>query len=156
MVPLLCAGLVWPRRWGYLAQESLLPASRAACVQEIGTGLAIDLASIWFSSTTVGLYGAFLLFPSQVIAAEPRIAIAIVLSAASQPFIFGLIVWSMLLRNAWISFGVLIFLTWGSFAFIALIQVSMMAITIGAIAAVLLGLLITFDAYRRWCQTPLG
>jgi hypothetical protein len=102
MVPLLCAGLVWPRRRAYLAQESLLPATRRECVQEIGIGLALDLAFLWLSSTIVALCGAFLLFPNQFMAARLQITAAILLSAASQPFIFGAIFLTMLIRNAWI------------------------------------------------------
>jgi hypothetical protein len=159
VLPIIFAGVVWPRRWPNLALESLLPASRQAFVYEMGVALAIDLSILWLSTTAVSLAGGAVLFPHAFKTFAPNITGAVVLSALTQPAIFALIVWTMPLRKGWVSLGLLLLLMWGSMIVIswnARDGATIKNLVAWAVALLLPSLLLTFHAYRRWCQTPLG
>ncbi len=158
-VPLMCAVLLWPRRWPYLAKESLLPTSRRAFVYETGIALAIDLSLLWLSSMFVALLGLYILFPHQFATAVPNIAAAIAMSAAIEPFVFGLTVWAMPFRNAWLSFGTLVLLLWGSTILVlwqAQNDATSMRLVLGTGALVIVAAILSVDAYRRMVRAELG
>jgi hypothetical protein len=158
-VPLMLAVLLWPRRWHYLAKESLLPSSRRAFVYETGIALGIDLSLLWLSSMFVALLGLYIIFPHQFATAVPNIAAAVAMSAAIEPFIFGLTVWAMPFRNTWLSFGTLILLMWGSTILVlwqAQNDATIIRLVFSASATVIGAVILSIDAYRRMVRAELG
>jgi hypothetical protein len=153
----LAAGTLVRRRKLVLPRESLMCVDRPTYLKQVGMAAALSHLQMWLGPTAIFVFMFFM------VARQPlSVAVASVLaiSALSQPWFFGLNVWLLRFRSAlpclfgWmVSFHVLMvamFVTEGGPAR----EGSWRPIVffVAAIFAVL-GLVLTWDAYRRWLVT---
>ena len=102
------AGAFWPKQWLYLPAESLFPATRNRFIREYGSALLFDHLAFWLTSSLVATLSALLLFPHDIERDLARSVLCSLLTGASFLFSFGLFTWTMLFRNAIVSFIALI------------------------------------------------
>ena len=145
-------GVLWQRR-KLLPRESLMCVDRASYLKQVGMAAALSQFQMWLGMTAVL---ALVFFG---VARQPlSVAVASVLtiSALSQLWFFGLGVWLLRFRSpilyllGWIaSFHALIVAMIGTeLAPTAIFQRSVVLIVVAIFAV--LGLILTWDAYRRW------
>jgi hypothetical protein len=156
LLPGVIVAAVWPRRWYTLADESLRPASRRQFVREQGAAMAMELAVNWFTLTAAVVTAALLLEPSMSRLAPLWRALPLIV--ATQILIFGVIVWVMRYRSGWLVVvpiflatftGLAVMVVGGALSELKSIQPMLIAAGICAVV----GVTITFDAYRRWLLT---
>jgi len=145
-----------------LGHESLLPVDRKSYLRQLGTAAALSHVQLW-----TGMSAALALWWLLVGSRPLQLALlggVLAFSAAFQIMVFGAVVWIARYRSAarW-AIG-LMTMFFGAFVAFALQfvqtrrsapspgQLLHEALWIAGIVAVL-GLLITFDAYRRWLVT---
>jgi len=152
------ASLVWGtlrRRRKVLPRESLMCVDRATYLKQVGMAAALNQLQVWLSMTAM-----FVLWRCWVVQQPLSVAVAYVLafSALSQPWFFGLNVWLLRFRSL-----IPVFLGWMVFFPVfagATIGIELgpaspewpIVLLVAAIFAVL-GLILTWDAYRRWLAT---
>lgn len=156
LVPGLVVAGVWPRRWYALADESLRPASRRQFVREQGAAMATELASVWLAITVATFAGSILPRPTQVLSSPLWRALPAL--AAGQVLVFGVVVWVLRYRAGWLvvvtmllamTAALVVLLIGGALAQRPDIRPLLAASATFAV----IGLAITFDAYRRWLVT---
>ena len=129
---------------------------RATYLKQVGMAAALSQLQMWLGPTAV------FVFWYRLVAQQPlsaTVASVLALSALSQPWFFGLGIWLLRFRSP-----ILFFLGWGvSFhaLMVAMIGTELAPVLIfqrsvvlpaAAIFAVL-GLILTWHAYRRWLVT---
>ena len=146
---------LWQRRTNMLPRQSLMCVDRAAYLKQVGMGAASSQLQIW-SGATVILAIWWQLGARQLFSATAACVLAFV--ALCQPFFFGVAVWLLRFRSPVpIVIGYLGPLYVAGFALILLEPTSHSTIGpiplgVTAIFAVF-GLILTWDAYRRWLVT---
>ena len=98
------SGAFWPRHWLYLPAESLFPATRNRFIRECAVAFALDFLSFWVTSSLAAIVFLVALFP-HALSDDMAVAFACLLVTASTFCLsFGLFSWTMLFRNAIVSF----------------------------------------------------
>jgi hypothetical protein len=158
VLPAIFTITTWAQRWSSLAVESLRPVeSRGRFLREQGAALALDLAIVW-GSITAGVFATALIYhPSWL--ASWVFAANVLRSAAAQVWIYATMVWILRYRNRpWLGFITFV----GALLLVVLTTVQAIEGPRGSLNApsplmtagiVAVGLIISFDAYRRWLKT---
>jgi hypothetical protein len=156
--PIMGTGFIWPQRWFMLASESLRPAqSRAAFFREQFAAMAVEVATLWFWFTLGAFLVPLILRPALVF--TPSVAGALLLIAAAQVWLFGASVWLLRLRLNLFVNALAVILIVAAAGILLAVQVGEDPRAPSPLAApvvLLIGLLVTADAYRRWLKTDLG
>ncbi len=157
---ILFCGLVWPQRWLNLSMELLLPDSRREFGRETGAAMGLCMLKLWSSSTMVALIGMGIISPHEFQKYAVNLAAIVMVSAAGQIFIFGVLVWGLWMRNGiWSVIAVMVAVA-GSMPILAMQMPDMPPVNFvhrGLWIVALLGVggLVTLDAYRRWLRTEM-
>jgi hypothetical protein len=144
-----------------LSRELLLPVERKNYIRQLGTAAALGHFQFWTGMSIALLLWWLLLGPRPLYLAMFGGILAF--SAAFQGFVFGIVVWMARYRSIGRGFFVLFTMLSGVVASMQLAsmrrwsegfpgQLPQEALWTAGVLA-LLGLLITFDAYRRWLKT---
>jgi hypothetical protein len=157
---IIFCGLTWPQRWLNLSMESLFPASRQEFVRETGAAMGLCILKLWLSSAAVALIGMGIISPHEFQKYAMNLAAIVMVSAAGQFYIFGMIVWGLRLRNGICSVIALGMGLAGSMPALAMQMPDKTPLNLahaGLWIAALLGVggLVTLDAYRRWVRTEM-
>jgi hypothetical protein len=160
VMPAIFTMTTWAQRWNMLAVESLRPvASRGRFLREQGTALALDLAIMW-AAITAGTFATALFYQPRWLLSG-TVAAILFRSAAAQMWIFALNVWMLRYRTQrWLGFVAFV----GSMLLVAVLTGKAIDGTKGTLNTpsplvsllfVLVSVVITYDAYRRWLRTDL-
>jgi hypothetical protein len=145
------------RRFATLGRELLTPVDRGAYLRQLGAAMAICQFHLWAAMAGV-LVAWRLLTASEPVAPGP-LAYGLAISILGQVWIFAIYVWLTRYRSQLrIALGFFLSLTFAQpLVFLPGLSAGMGPIAL-AVAGVLatLGLLVTWDAYRRWLVTELG
>jgi hypothetical protein len=150
--PVLAIGH-WTRRWPSLGYESLRPASRSRFIRELGFVMALDLAEAWLVVTVASIIPLLVWSPQAL--ADLATSGFFVLSAATAIVVFALNVWLLRLRSTLLSVLALALTGLSPAVPFVLNRGHGGAGVILPIAAgmLVLGALVTLDAYARWRRT---
>jgi hypothetical protein len=145
----------WGRRCAALGYESLRPASRPRFVREIGLAIALDLAEAWVAVTSAALFAVWVWDPQAAV--ELVTGGFLLLAAATCLVVFGVNWWVLRLRNSALT-AVVMVLT--GLAPIAPLLGKRLYAGTGwtsplALGLLVIGALVTLDAYGRWCGADL-
>ena len=152
-MPMIAAMGTFVRRNPMLGHELLMPVERNAYVRQLGAAAALSLFQLWVGVNLV-LALWWLLASPQPLQWAMLIG-AVALSGAFQVAGFAVVVWASRYRSRWLgalALGILFFaiMTLQMRWFVSPPdQLPHEILWVAGIIAVL-GLLITFDAYRRW------
>jgi hypothetical protein len=156
IAPCMIVAGIWPRRWYVLAEESLRPVTRRRFILEQGAAMALEHAATWFYITAATFITALLI--GTWTGPGPRLLMAVPVIAGGQVLIFGLIVWELRYRHAWLVIVPMILAL--SAAGAILVIGGMLAqyrhfglMLLAGLILAAIGVAITFDAYRRWLTT---
>ena len=145
----------WGRRWPALAYESLRPASRRRFVGEMGLVIALDLAEAWAVVTAGALIPVAIWSPQTAASFVTGGFLAV--SAAATLLVFGINWWVLRLRSA-----VLTAIVTAVTGFAPLAPLLGRRFYEGTgwagpltLALLVVGALVTLDAYGRWCRADL-
>ena len=161
VLPIITAGAGLPRRWYMLATESLRPATREQYLREHGAAFAVELAITW-AWATVGGYLPTLIFKPELFLTYTFVA-CVLLTAAAQVWFFAVAIWLLRWRGSLFSMGIAFGLVClGTLAIVAKqfeagprIDLTRGPSPLLALALVIAGLVVAYDAYRRWMVTDL-
>jgi hypothetical protein len=145
------------RRFRTLGRELLLPVDRGAYLRQLGAALAVCQLHVWAVMTGV-LVAWWLLTASEPVA-WGRLACGLPISVLLQIWIFGVHVWLARYRSVlWSALGLYAASTPLPLFFLLPAELGGLGPIALAVAGVLalLGVLIMWDAYRRWLVTELG
>ena len=154
MLPSMFWGFIWRGRSPMLGRELLLPVDRPSYVRQFGMAAAVVQLKLW-AGMSVGLT-LWLFLTARQSFSFTDLAFMLGIFTLLQPLFFGVGVWFLRYRNPGMLIG----------GFIGAVYVSMIpaalyaapgpldpwrysALPVAGIMA-LLGLLITWDAHRRW------
>lgn len=158
MLPIVLAGQAWPRRWQVLGVASLRPIPRSQFIREQGAAMALDLAMAWGLIMLGALLPSVILYPRNFLSGA--IWFSLLAMACAQVLLFGANVWVLRLRSAWLSLATLAGSAAAQILLIALVAALIGQFPLlgaGLVALLLLlGVGITYDAYRRWLITDLN
>ena len=155
MPPGLGVGILRLRRGALLPRETLLCIDRPTYLKQVGAAAAISQLEMWLCSV-VGVLIWWWLAAYEVF--SPKVVLALAFSALLQPWFFGVGVWFVRFRSP-------LPLVAAYIVFVQVTVISTMATTFGparaaqpvvlSVAAIfaILGLILTWDAYRRWLVT---
>ena len=150
-------GMLMRRRTQSLPYEFLLPVNRAGYLKQVGMAAAFNQFQVWIGVSLAAVLWWQIAAPDQ---SPSNLANALAFSALWQVGFFGLIVWFVRLRSRILP-GVVLFVA---------MQITMMGTLLfqqgplstwqpfllpaaGVFAAI--GLLLVWDAYRRWMVADL-
>ena len=161
LMPIIVAGINLPRRWYMLGIESLRPVSRAQMLREHGGAVATELA-ITFAWTVAGSYLPAMIFKPALLLTYNFVT-SVALMAAAQVWFFGVAMWVLRWRGSLTWMGVVFGGLWlGTLALVAKqfqpgprIDLARGPSPLFALALVIAGLIVLYDAYRRWLVTDL-
>jgi hypothetical protein len=145
----------WARRWPAMGYESLRPASRQRFVREVGLAIALDLAEAWAAVTLAALLAVWVWDPQAAV--ELVMSGFLLLATAVSIAMFGVSWWVLRLRNSALT-AVVMVLT--GLAPLAPLLAKRFYAGTGwtapmALGLLVIGALVTFDAYGRWCRADL-
>jgi hypothetical protein len=153
IMPAALAGGALLRRRKLLPRESLICADRATYLRQVGMAAALNQLQLWLGMIAVFMIWWCWICPQPLSATMIEYVLAF--SALSQPWLFGAGVWLLRFQSR-----IPLILGWGAAAQMvafAMIGVEpgapsvarMISLLVAAILA-LLGLVLTWHAYRRW------
>lgn len=160
IMPALFVGLgLWRRKSFDIARESLMAVDRAAYFREVGLAAMLTQLQFWTPMaalvTVLGLCTLGPLTPHSVATDACLLAV----SALSQPWLFGLTVWLLRFRSplpaavgGFLAFEVCVT---GLLLIVGPIQEGWIVLFVMAVFAVA-GLVLAWDAYRRWLSVEIG
>ena len=154
MLPGMFWGSIWRGRIPMLGRELLLPVDRPSYVRQLGMAVAVNQLQLMAGMSIGTTFWIFLTARQSL--SFTNLAFVLGIFTLLQPWFFGVGVWFLRYRNLGMQMG----------GFIGAVYVSMIpaalyaapgpldiwrysALPVAGIVA-LLGLLITYDAYRRW------
>jgi hypothetical protein len=148
------------RRIAMLGRELLLPVDRPSYMRQLGMAAAVGHLEVW-AGMSVGLTLWFLLTATWQSFSFTDLALVLGIYALLQPWFFGVGVWFLRYRSLGMQIGSLVGAVYVSMVPAALYAAPgpldiwrYSALPVAGMIAVF-GLLITFDAYRRWLVTDL-
>ena len=153
ILPAIVAGLALGRRRKLLSRESLLCVNRVTYLRQVGMAAALNQLQVW-----VGMTAVFVLWFWWVAEQPLSVMVASLLtsSALFQLWFFGVNVWFLRFRSP-IAFSAGLAVSFQMTAMAAFVPLEKpstagVVLVVAAIFAVL-GLIVTWDAYRRWLVT---
>jgi hypothetical protein len=146
---------LWQRRLFVLPRESLLCVDRPTYLKQVGMAAMLNQFQLW-----LGMVVLLLVWWQWAASELPaiRIAYTLAFSALLQPALFGVCVWILRLRSrmlvaivAMVVFQVAVF----SAVFAGQMDIVSKGAVVLLVAAIfaVLGLVLTWDGYRRWLVT---
>jgi hypothetical protein len=141
-----------------LGRELLLPVQRAAYLRQLGLAAAVSVIQWWLAITATFALWAFVFAPGSIDIS--LLAGLIVASALVQIPLFGVLAWLARYRSAAVCItlatlaGMLVGIGFGVAPHVS--GQTRELLLYGAGISAVLGLPITWDAYRRWLVTELG
>jgi len=156
LLPVFCVTATWMSRRRSMGYELTRPVSRERFVREFGLAMATDLAEWWVWLTAAALVPVLVWGPPLRV---PDVLAMIVLSAAEQVLAFGILATLLRLRSPSASDGSIMT---SIIVVVAPIMVTTSiprtpALTLAIASGVAaLGTVLTYDAYRRWCEMDLA
>ena len=136
----------------------MLPVERAAYLQQLGAALALSVVQLWAPMTTVAILWKLATAPGAFSVAS--VAAAVMASAAVQVCLFGVCAWFARYRS--ISGTLAVSMAASMLVAVGIVfgeqftaQAGVVLFWTTAISAPV-GLLIAWDAYRRWRVADLG
>jgi hypothetical protein len=150
-------GSLWRRRSLLMPQESLLAIDRASYLRQVGFSAAVTQIQLWLCMAAYCLLW-WQLFARQLPAEKVLALLAI--SALAQPWLFGSSLWLLRFRSV-IPFVLGYFIPLQAMMIVAMgaearrWNVAQPVVLCTAAAFAVLGLVVTWDAYRRWLVTDI-
>jgi hypothetical protein len=153
VMPAMVVGIALSRRRKRLPCESLLCVNRATYLRQVGMAAALNQLQVWVSMTAVFVLWFWWMAERPI---SVTAAFALPISAFFQLWFFGLNVWLLRFRSplAFCTGFVVSFQVTAMAAIVSLEEpvAAWIVLVVAAIFAVL-GLVLTWDAYRRWLVT---
>jgi hypothetical protein len=155
---LMPGGMAWGALWRrrkLLLHESLICVDRASYLKQVGMAAALGQLRTWLCMAAVSV-----LWWCWVVQQPLSVTVAYVLafSALSQAAFFGLNVWLLQFRSR-----IPVFLGWMAYVFAVAVATAGIelrpatsqwpVVLVGAAISAVLGLMLTWHAYRRWLAT---
>ncbi len=159
-VPMLATMNLTQGRSNMLERDLLMPVDRKSYIRQVGVAAALSQLQLWVGTSIAMVFWYWLVNADPQPRQLSRLALILVLTGALQTGCFGIQTWIARFGSLrWNSLGMLVYFLPAQMLLFALVFRSPQTIfnTIweliwiaGSIA--LAGLLITFDAYRRWLK----
>ena len=149
-LPMVATMTVIPRRTGMFGRELLMPVDRKSYIRQLGAAVALNHFQLW-GGASIALALWYLLTNINPQTQHATFSGMLAFSGAFQVGAFGILVWTAQYCSRWLNALAMMSLLMAAPVF-GVGLVTFPPVWIGG-AIALAGLLITFDAYRRWLKT---